>query len=119
MFEAQLLQAPSTVYSPWFPRGGCSITATLDVVEIEGDDTIIKVEVFTKPSEDAGPGSNADVGTDIQRSGTDGPGRSSETWAGEVNDLVRYKFDVTNDMGLPGWVLFRMLPPLWFDSVKA
>ena len=120
MFEAQLLKVASTVYSPWFPRGGCSITATLEVIEIDGSDITINVEIFTKASEAAGAGTDAEAGTDITRTLGDGPGRTSETWVGKVNDLVRYKFTVVNESSEdPGWVLFRMLPPQWFDAVKA
>jgi len=119
MFEAQLLKVGSTVYSPWFPRGGCSIAATLDVIEIAGDDTEIRVDVYTKASLDAGAGTYADAGTYITRSGIDGPGRTSETWPGKTFNLVRYKFSVSNSQEESGWVLFRMLLPQWFDSVKA
>jgi len=34
-----------------------------------------------------------------------------------MNELVRYGFEVSGTAG--DWVLFRMLPPVWFDSVKT
>ena len=120
MFEAQILKVGCTVYSPWFPRGGCSITATLEVVEIDGTDPTINVEVYTKASDDSGAGTDAEAGRDITRTLGDGPGRTSETWVGKVNDFVRYKFTIANESSEdPGWVLFRMLPPQWFDAVIA
>ena len=80
MFEAQLLMVESTVFSPWFPRGGDGVRATLDVVKISG--ATIKVELFTKNSEDTGDGDNADTtaGTkqNISRSSV---GRTTEEWS--------------------------------------
>ena len=121
MFEAQLLIQGSTVFSPWFPRGGDNVTATLEVVEISS--ATLKVELFTKNSEDAGNGSNADsAGTPISISAT-ATGRTSATWSQpttstvSIKEMVRYKFTVTGTG--TNWVLFRMLPPVWFDSVEA
>ena len=56
MFEAQLLIAKdsnSSVYSPWFAKGGDNAIFTLEIVEIESTDlTTITVEVFTKTTEE-------------------------------------------------------------------
>jgi hypothetical protein len=35
-------------------------------------------------------------------------------------ELVRYKYTIYSaDAGVPGFVLFRMLSPIWFDSVDG
>src|SRR5688572_7075425 len=66
MFDAQLLfcgAVPATgikVYSPWMSRPSDHLRATLEVAAIVG--ATIKVEVFTKNSEDGGDGTNADSG---------------------------------------------------------
>ena len=39
------------------------------------------------------------------------------TWNAEFDDLVRYKYEISGSEG--GWILFRMLPPVWFDEVVA
>ena len=115
MFEAQVLDTGDTVFSPWFPRQGDSAIFTLDVVDIDGGAAAnqITVQVFTKNSEDAGSGSQ--TGSDITRDGTEGAGQAGAEY-GSLKELVRYKFSVT---GTGTRVLFRMLPPSWFDSVKA
>lgn len=119
MFEAQLLIRGSsalTIYSPWFPRQGDSLRATLEVVAIAGTGTSINVEVFTKNSEDAGDGTDAAAGTDINRTSA---GRETVEWLKSLEELVRYKYTVDSTNDPAAWVLFRMLPPVWFDSVKA
>lgn len=117
MFEAQLLISKSSnydVYSPWFPRGGDNITATVDVIEVEG--ATITIRVFTKAAEDNGPGVDADNTKTLARSTT---GRDDETWPGDCKDLVRYKFTISGGGEAGKWILFRMLPPIWFDDVEA
>ncbi len=118
MFEAQLLMGQGSegtqVFSPWFPRQGDNARMTLEVVAISG--ATIKVEVFTKSSETDGDGSLAGTsGTDkIERTTA---GRETYEWSGNLNELVRYKFTVTD--ATTKWVLFRMLPPVWFDTIAA
>lgn len=120
MFEGQLLIQGSTVYSPWFKRGGDSVRVTLEVLEISG--ATIKVELYTKKADDAGDGSNADSGATTKIEVT-AVGRTTQEWSKDVdvdiglNDLVRYKFTVTGST--TNWVLFRMLEPQWYDSVVA
>jgi hypothetical protein len=118
MFEAQLLIAKGdgndySVFSPWMPRGGDNLTATLEV--IERDSATLTVRVFTKNSEDVGAGSDADVSKTISGGAA---GRSDETWSGVLKELVRYKFTVSSETA-GQWILFRMLSPVWFDDVKA
>lgn len=125
MFESQLLirgtDESHSVYSPWFPRGGNNLRATLEVVNVSG--ATLKVEVFTKESDETGDGDNAQASTSISESTA---GRSTKEWtslstAGTVStieDMVRYKFTISGS-NAADWVLFRMLPPVWFDTVGA
>lgn len=123
MFEAQILfgaaDAGAAVYSPWFPRQGDNAVFTLDTIEIQGTGAQLSVQVFTKNSEDAGDGAVADDGmgsaVEIVRTLADGPGRENNTWEGNLKEMVRYKFIMKNSTD--DWALFRMLPPVWFDSV--
>ena len=127
MFEAQLLNAGSEVFSPWFPRGGDNLKATLDVIEWDatGGAVTLTVDVYTKSSETPGNGAIADnsgppPGSQIKVLSSDTPatGRFSDVWpvglTPGINELVRYKFKVDNGDS----VLFRMLPAVWFDSVN-
>lgn len=113
MFEAQLLIAssePTMVYSPWFPRQGDNAIFTLDLVDATGT---ILVEVFSKNTEDTGDGGSALTPNSGSKSS---PGRTSFELSGNLKELVRYRFTVS---GSGNWVLFRMLPPVWFDTVDA
>jgi hypothetical protein len=125
MFDAQLLfcgSVPATgikVYSPWFPRQADHLRASLEVVQING--ATIKVEVFTKNSEDGGDGADADSGGGSFIS-TNVVGRTTTEWysTGTIAllEMVRYRFTVTGAT-TAHWVLFRMLAPVWFNAVKA
>ena len=116
MFEGQILVCDGdgsySVFSPWFPRGGDNLLATLEV--IERDTATLTVRVFTKNSEDSGDGDDADSSVTISGGA---PGRTTEEWEGNLEELVRYKFTVAGTTGK--WTLFRMLPPVWFDDVEA
>ena len=118
MFEAQYLINPDSSYSPWFPRGGDNLRATLDLIAVSGSGKL-RVDVFTKNTEDPGDGSNADSTLKIDTSTT---GRTTIEWPASsaspgLLELCRYKFSFS--AGSAGdRALFRMLPPVWFDSVK-
>ena len=127
MFEAQLLMADINndveVFSPWFPRGGDNALFTLDLVQSDEAGTAslqLEVKAFTKNLEVPGDGADSISGTRITVTSSDT--RKSETWlstsSSGFDELVRYKFilSATGDDGAV-WVLFRMLPPSWFDSV--
>ena len=125
MFEAQLLTASSSVevYSPWFPRGGDSARFTLDVIKshaTSGATITFEVEAWTKNREETGDGADADTSVSISSVS----GRTTTEWLSTSSvgfkELVRYRFILGNS-GKSGtvWILFRMLPPVWFDAVNA
>lgn len=116
MFEAQLLIGSSgdgtRVFSPWFPRQGDNAIFTVDVVAISG--VTLSVEVFTKNTEDAGNGSPVSPASG-SLSGIVDPGAVAATWGPDtLLELVRYRYTVES---AGDWVLFRMLTPVWSDSV--
>lgn len=115
MFQAQLLMCtnPSQpVYSPWFPRQGDNLRATVELAA-NGASANVTVTVLTK-AQDATTNGTA-IGSTFASSG---PGRVTAefTPTDGINELVRYKFDPGTTSS--GWVLFRMLAPVWFDSIK-
>src|SRR5688572_20812517 len=123
MFDAQLLfpgaaGAAISVYGPWMPRRGDNLRVTLDFIHRVSSQ--LTVRVFTKNNEDAGDGNDADAGTSIVASAS---GRSTAEWTSgtaTLKELVRYKFTVqSTGSGAGDWVLFRMLSPIWFDTVKV
>jgi hypothetical protein len=120
MFEAQLLHGASDpfviVYSPWFPRGGDNARFTLEIVAVGNvsGSVALQVDIYHKNSEDTGDGG---VHTSNLFSGlTSAAGRSTQE-VEALKELVRYRYVVKD--GSSDWVLFRMLPPVWFDAVSA
>ena len=121
MFDAQLLIADGggsevQVFGPWMTREGDDARLTLEIVDIyAGETTTLRVEVYQKNTEDTGDGTPY-AGTSISATAT-GVAASVE-WTG-VKELVRYKFTYTGGLEGDGWVLFRMLDPVWFDAVAV
>lgn len=118
MFQAQLLIASGTsskVFSPWMARRGDNLRATAELVDVSGTGATLTVRVFTKKADESGDGTDANASTTISLTAA---GRSDAEWSGnELLDMVRYQFEVGDSTG--DWVLFRMLSPVWFDSVAG
>ena len=117
MFEAQLIHATASrgteIYSPWIPRGGDNLLATVDVVKVVGGG--VSVEVATKNVEDSGDGTLVSGSLSGATAG-----RHTKGWGPSVlKELIRFKYTVTLEETAPEWVLFRMVPLLWFDTVNA
>jgi len=114
MFHAQLLKSGSNVYGPWIERKGDNLIARADAVDLAVGATLT-VRLFTKNIEDTGNGDEVWSGTTIQLTS---PGRGVARWLSNsgigIKELVRYKFEPSS-----GWALFRMLDPVWYDSVGA
>ena len=121
MFDAQMLINPSasglTIYGPWMPRGGDNATLGIDLVAESMTAGGFRIRVATKASEDAGDG----VAISTEKTIAHGDGADQYTWevSGQMKDLVRYEFAFVNSANAGAWVLFRMLPISWFDSVAT
>ena len=117
MFEAQLLISTGTdyvLYGPWVQRGGDNVRATVDVVA--KDTASVTISLFTKNTEDTGDGTDADNTVTLSGSSV---GRTTAEWRSSSTkgpkELVRYRYTVSGTAGK--WILFRMLAPIWWDSV--
>lgn len=122
MFPAQYLFKGASVFSPWMPRGGDNLRVTAQLVDNTqpggGNKTKLEVRVFEKNSEDTDNGEDADISTVISLDDpTTAGGIGVDEWNG-LEELVRYKFTCVGD-GEADYVLFRMLPPVWFDAVDG
>jgi hypothetical protein len=114
MFEAQYLFSGASTFSPWMRRSGDSILFTADLLALHGGR--LDVRTWHKNSEDPGPGTA--VGTTIQLSAAGRQTRRSS----DLKELVRYRFTCTQVGGSPqsyDYVLFRMLAPVWLDTVRT
>ena len=119
MIDATLLFAGTVVYSPWFPRQADMLRVTAECVAV--NNTSLDIELFTKNSEDTGDGDPVDVNVSITLSAA---GRSTAEWKtveGQegVEQLLRFRYTVGSDLTSNEWILFRLLPAVWFDAVKA
>lgn len=123
MFDAQLLLSTGTnysVYGPWMSRGGDNVTYGIDMVKQTMSAGSFDIQLVTKAAEDAGDG------TPITSPASTIVYEYDETLvrlllevSGGMKELVRYKFTFTGVTTADQWVLFRMLPPSWFDSVDT
>ena len=115
MFQGQYLFNGDVVWSPWMKRGGNNIRVTVDLIA-NTTGTEVQIELFDKKSEDAGDGNPVDASNVIKTSTV---GQSVGAWSG-LEDLVRYKISADKAGGSDSdYVLFRMLTPVWFESVNA
>ena len=117
MFQAQMLivgasSATTTVYSPWFPKGGDNLRVSAELVAVNA--ATITVKVYSKARDVTGDGSVVSpVSSNIALNAV---GRDTKEYTG-LNELVRYGFECSGSTG--EWGLFRALPPVWFDTVKG
>ena len=119
MFDAQLLKVTSAgnyVLGPWMERGGDNGMFAIDVIAISlAGGFPIRISLDTKASEDAGNGT-ATGGLSLEVTAT---GRTPGTQTGGMKELVRYRYSFNIKAGSEDWILFRMLQPSWYDTVKA
>ncbi|MCC6268873.1 MAG: hypothetical protein IT300_14995, partial [Dehalococcoidia bacterium] len=121
MYDAQTLQCTdttaTTVYSPWFPRGGDYGIFTLELVSMSSTSAnlSLSVQLVSKNTSETGDGAN--VGSAISRTGSNGAGRSQGDITAGFEELVRYKFTLQLSTGSGvNWAVFRMLAPVWYDK---
>jgi len=114
MFKAQLLEAGSNVYSPWMKRTGDYVRVHAELVDLESSASLT-IKLFTKNLEDTTNGAEVDSSTSIEltAAGIDSAEWGPSTGIG-LKELVRYKFEPST-----GWVLFRVLKPIWFNAVRT
>lgn len=116
MIDAILLMTGTTVFSPWFARQADMLRVTAQCIVT--NNATITIELYTKNSEETGDGLPVDETVDIVLSTAD---RETEEWKTVVSQegvqqLLRFRYVVTGDEG--AWILFRLLPAVWFDAVK-
>jgi hypothetical protein len=120
MFDAQQLTAKGAntspaVYSPWMSRGGDNVIFSLDLVDKSNDTLQVQVKAFTKNTEDL-PGAETELSTSIATTGTDLKVFSAQQ-DGEAKEQVRFEFKLIGTFTATDWALFRMIQPIWFDTV--
>jgi hypothetical protein len=122
MYDAQNLQCTdttgTTVYSPWFPRGGDYGLFTVELVAISGTSANLKLSTQLIHKNASQPGEGDPVGAAIERTASTGAGRQTAEISAGFKELVRYKFTLALSSGTgTNWAVFRVLPPAWYDKV--
>lgn len=120
-FVAVLLRSDSTVFGPWIDREGDNLRATVDVVSL--DHTTLTIRLFSKREFAVGDGTEVDITRTIT---TAAVGRMLQEWGPTtgtgLKTLVRYQFTATQVQPNPSAtprVIFRMLSPVWFDTLPT
>jgi len=121
MIDATLLMTGPPVYSPWFPRQADILRVVAECVAVNGG--ILVIKLYTKNIAEVGDGLPVDDSVMISLSS---PGRSAVTeWKTVtsqegVEQLLRFRYEVTGTLDPDSsWILFRLLPACWFDSVAV
>ena len=124
MIDAKLLATydlnggggPLDVYSVWMPRKADNVRFTVDVVADFG--TELTATLLERNYDETGDGATTGVFVDFTQS----MGRQTLERLG-CKDLVRFRFRLNRGDALQdteiGWVLLRVLQPVWFESVKV
>jgi hypothetical protein len=112
MFDAQYLFKSHEVFGPWMSRGGDHVIATVDLASLDGVGAELYIKLYTKNSEDVGHGSLLSGSLDSSIAGT------KSLLFSNTKELVRYHFTVPKGAADGSKALFRMLAPVWFDSLS-
>ena len=121
MIDGTLLFKGTTVFSPWFPRQADMLRVTAECIAVNG--ATITIKLYTKNRADPGDGNQVDAGGGGTVITLSAPGRSTAEFkyvpAQEgVEEMLRFQFAVTGT-DATDWILYRLLPAVWFDAVTA
>lgn len=124
MIDAKLLATydldggggPLDVYSVWMPRKADNVRFTVEVVA--NYRTELAATLWERNYDETGDGATAGVAVGFNQT----MGRETLEKLG-CKDLVRFQFRLNRGEDLLdteiGWVLLRVLQPVWFESVKV
>jgi hypothetical protein len=104
-------------YSDWQPREAFHLKYTVELAD-HYQNFDFKIEVYHKNSEDPGDGSLVS-GSHVDFDQTDTKPTRKIGSADDLEELVRFKYTLTDQDGSPAWVFFRQLAPVWFNDVKV
>lgn len=117
-FVGVMLRNGQTIYSPWFERQGDNLRAVIDVMVLTSTQEMV-VGMYTKRRDEDGNGDLVDLATRMSVTST---GLLLQEWGSMtgigLRDLVRYRFATSQGTG-QSFILFRMLQPIWFDTIKS
>jgi len=115
--------ATEVVWSDWFPRGGDNMIVRAQAIDNNGT-VDLDVAVFTKNSDDPGPGSavknsSSPVVLSVARATRTVQEVIVTSSATEgCEEMVRYKLSAasTGEPGADEWVMVRLFPPIFYDT---
>lgn len=113
MHIGHTLLSDTKVFSPWFPREADNAVFSYEQIKLTGD--AFNVKVYHKNTEDTGDGS--DTGVSFSQIGSTD---IYSTTATGLKELIRFSVEVTGDWsGGSKFVVYRMLAPTWYNTIKA
>jgi hypothetical protein len=108
----------TTIYSPWVVRGADNVRATLNVISVNS--LTLTVRLFSRPLDASGDGTEVDSTRTIVSTVA---GKRLQEWGvltgNGLNEVVRYQFSTGSVVSPSAFVLFRMLQPVWFDTIRS
>jgi hypothetical protein len=113
-----MLRNGQTVLSPWIDRRSDNLRSVIDVIALSSAQEMV-VGLYTKDLTDPGDGIAVDSNTrlEITSSGLRLQEWGSTTGVG-LKELVRYRFATAGGTDST-FIVFRMLPPVWFDTIQS
>jgi hypothetical protein len=107
-------ETATIVFSPWETRFADNIRVIVEVAAIYN--ASITIDLYEKNIDDIGDGTSKAGSISTASVGRTAP----QEWTA-VKEMVRYKITVAwgGTAGSGGWVLFRLLDLVWFDTVKG
>ena len=122
MYDGQVIYAtnPTTtqLFSEWFPRGGDNAWFTVEIIEKSAGGSNFFVFAYTKALET--PGDGIQISTPAILATTAGIHTLLWQPPSSFSELVRYGFGFqATTGGATEWAAFRMLDPIWFDTISA
>ena len=96
------------------------LRVTAECIALSG--ATLTISLYTKRSDEVGNGDPVDTGVSITLNAT---GKSSPTeWKtvsglDGVQQLLRFRYEVPAGGNNNDWILFRLLPAVWFDAVAV
>ena len=116
-FVGVALRNGQTILSPWVERQADNLRAVIEVIARSSTQEMV-VGLYTKDSSDPGDGVIVDSTTRLELNSS---GRRLQEWGSTtgigLKELVRYQF-VTAGGSDSTFIAFRMLPPIWFDTIQ-
>lgn len=114
MHTGHTLLSDTKVFSSWFPREADNAVFSYQQIKLT-DGAGFTVKVYHKNTEETGDGT--DTTASFSEIGSTGIFTAPVTG---LKELIRFSYEVTGDWSTgKKYVVYRMLAPTWYNTIKA